>query len=154
MERIAFSKRSVPIPADYRPLYRIGQIALILKLNCRGSKASFLKLHLFHWGLKTEFSRNVLTELVGGGRSKSLVIWGFDPALNRALQFAVAEGVCHMHDGKYNLTEKGHRLAQLFLAESEIYTFEKAFLQTLGKGVSEGKIKALTHTWIKPDAEN
>lgn len=153
MEKIAFVRRPVPIPADYRPLYRIGQILLILKLNCRASTSSLLKLHLFHWGLKNERNRVVLQELVAGGRTSSLVIWGFDPALNRALQFAVSEEVCSLRDGKYVLTDKGSRLASAFLLE-DVYQAEKEFLLSLGKNVSEKDINILTHTWIKPDVEN
>lgn len=152
MEKIAFSRRPVPIPADYRPLYRIGQLLLILKLNCRSSTGSLLKLHLFHWGLKTERNRSVLLELVDGGRTSALVIWGFDPALNRALQFALSEEVCVLRDGKYTLTAKGDRLATAFLREGEVYEAEKAFLTGLGKNVSERAINTLTHTWIKPNA--
>lgn len=153
MERIAFTRRPVPIPADYRPLYRIGQLLLVLKLNCRSSTGSLLKLHLFHWSLKNERNRNVLRELVANGRSSSLVIWGFDPALNRALHFALSEEVCQLHDGKYTLTAKGDRLAVAFL-EQDVYQAEKEFLREIGKNVSEKAITTFTQTWIKPNVEN
>jgi len=95
----------------------------------------------------------VLRELVANGRSSSLVIWGFDPALNRALHFALSEGVCQLHDGKYTLMEKGDRLADAFL-QQDVYQTEKEFLSEIGKNITEKAITTFTHTWIKPNAEN
>jgi hypothetical protein len=58
---ITFHRKPIPVPPEYRPLYKIAQIVLALKLSCKKHKASLLQLHLFSWALKNqENSDNIL----------------------------------------------------------------------------------------------
>lgn len=54
MIKLSFQKRPTPIPGRYRPVYRISEIILILKLVCRAGKADIIKIHLILWGLQNE----------------------------------------------------------------------------------------------------
>lgn len=52
--KISFVKRPISIPPDYRPMFKVAQIVMILGYCCRSNRSSLLKLHLFSWALKSE----------------------------------------------------------------------------------------------------
>ena len=106
--KFSFSKKPIPIPAEYRPVYKMAQLIFILKISCSGNKASLLKLHLLSWSIKNEKNREELTSLIHNNYNGNLKTWGVDPAVNRALIFCVAEKLCSVEKGKYLLTPKGN----------------------------------------------
>lgn len=42
IKNIKFSKKPISIPVDYRPVYKIAQIVMILSITCIGNKSSLL----------------------------------------------------------------------------------------------------------------
>ena len=62
--KLSFSKKPIPLPAEYRPMYKIALIVMVLKLCCRGETSNLLKLHLFSWALSSEKHMTQLREYV------------------------------------------------------------------------------------------
>src|SRR5688500_6083577 len=93
IKKLSFTKRPIPIPAEYRPMYKIALIVLTLKLCCRGESSGLLKLHLFAWALASEKNMNELRDHITSNFKTDFAVWGIEPALNRALQLVLAENI-------------------------------------------------------------
>jgi hypothetical protein len=149
IKKLSFISRPISIPADYRPMYKISLIVLVLKVCCRSEKASLLKLHLFSWALKSISNMEMLRSYIISNFKKELSVWNIEPALNRAIQFAIAEGICDVVDGKaYRLTEKGTRLYNMITSENDLFTEEKNFLSFVGKNkITDQRIELMSKQW-------
>ena len=148
IKHISFSKKPIPIPAEYRPVYKMAQLIFILKISCSGNKASLLKLHLLSWSIKNEKNREELTSLIHNNYNGNLKTWGVDPAVNRALIYCVAEKLCSVEKGKYLLTPKGNDFFELLDKAESLLEKEKFFLQFLGKSkITDSRIMALSKKW-------
>ena len=152
IEHIRFKRKPIPIPAEYRPTYKIAQIVIILKLTCQGEKGSLLKLHLLSWALKSEINRQELLKFIRSNFKSDLKIWGIEPALNRALSYAVAEKICIIEKGKYILTRKGSIFYEQIIKDSKILGIEIDFLKQIGKRkITDNRILALSKKWELSD---
>jgi len=147
--KLSFTKRPIPLPAEYRPMYKIALIVLTLKHCCRGESSKLLKLHLFSWALASEKNMKEVQDIVASNFKREFSVWGVEPALNRGLQLAVADNICDIIDGvKYELTEKGNRFFQMIKADKELFEREKSFLSFIGKnGITDRRIAAMTEKW-------
>lgn len=141
---LSFVKRDIPIPADYRPMYKIGHVLLILHICCRAGKASMMKLHFLSWAIKTKRNIAIVSEWVRNDFSNHLHVWGVEPTVNRALTFAVAEGLVFNVGGDFIISEKGISLIKSIMKDKEVFKKEKAFLITIGKStITEQKVREL-----------
>ena len=156
IKKLSFSQRPIPIPADYRPMYKIALIVLILRLCCRAETSTLLKLHLFSWALSSENNLTKLREYITRNFQTDFSVWGIEPALNRALQLAIAENIVEVVNGKnYKLTEKGFRFYEMIKADSFLFDREKAFLSFVGKSkITDSRINAMSNQWTINYAEN
>ena len=149
IKKLSFSQRPIPIPAEYRPMYKIGLLVLILKLCCRGDRTNLLKLHLFSWALTSEKNMQKLRDYINSNFQTEMSVWGIEPALNRGLQLAVADGICEIIDGKsYKLTEKGLKFYEIINEDIDLFSIEKSFLSFIGKSkITDTRINAMTKQW-------
>ncbi len=148
IRHIKFKRKPIPIPAEYRPTYKMAQIVLILKFTCQGDKGSLLKLHLLSWSLKSEKNRQELIKFIHSNFTSDLKIWGIEPALNRALSYAVAEKLCNIEKGKYVLTKKGISFCEQIIKNTKILDIEIDFLKQIGKRkITDNRILALSKKW-------
>ncbi|HEV7643740.1 MAG TPA: hypothetical protein VGO50_07300 [Pyrinomonadaceae bacterium] len=156
IKKLAFHSRPIPIPVDYRPLYKIALITLILNFCCREEKSTLLKLHLFSWTLKSEENTQKLFDFINANFTSEFSVWGIEPALNRALQYAVADNICEVINGKYyKLTEKGAVFFQMIKKDKDLFVTEKAILQFIGKNkITDKRIGLMSKKWSKFYAEN
>jgi hypothetical protein len=156
IKKISFNKRPIPLPAEYRPMYKIALIVIILKYCCRGETSNLLKLHLFSWALTSEKNMNELRYYVTSNFQTGFSVWGIEPALNRALQLAVAENICDIVNGKnYKLTKKGNLFFEMIVADKELFEIERNFLSIIGKNqITDNRIIAMTQKWNLFDVEN
>lgn len=154
--KLSFIKQPIPLPAEYRPMYKIGLIVIILKICCRGESGNLLKLHLFSWALASEKNMSELQSHIDSDFTTKFSIWGIEPALNRALQLAVAENICDLIDGKnYRLTEKGNIFFEMIDTDSDLFAIEKAFLGRIGKSrITDARINSMTKHWNLPHVKN
>ena len=72
--------------------------------------------------------------------------WSIDPVLNRALNLAVADGICDMiPNNKYKLSQKGLALAAKLELDKELLCDEKKFLLSIGKNqISDSVVEKIT----------
>jgi hypothetical protein len=149
IKKLSFTKRPIPIPADYRPMYKIAILVLILRLCCRSETSNLLKLHLFSWALTSDQNLLKLREYVTSNFQTDFSVWGIEPGLNRALLLAIAENICEVVNGKnYKLTEKGFRFYELINADNELFDKEKTFLNFIGKSkITDNRINAMSNQW-------
>ncbi|OJU74819.1 MAG: hypothetical protein BGO09_04395 [Bacteroidetes bacterium 47-18] len=140
-----FRQRNVPLSPDYRPLYKIGLITLILQYVCRGNKSSLNKLHFFIWAMKSEKNMAFIRMVFMTEDLSKVVSWGVEPALNKALNYAIAEGIILLDNNRYTLTSKGQLINKLIRADKSLLVREKIFLSYIGKQkVTEDFITTLT----------
>lgn len=145
--KITFSRKAIPIPAEYRPLYKIAQLLQVLEISSRGRKASLLKLHLFSWAFKSKKNMDKLLEIKDSYNVRNIRIWGLEPSLNRALVYAVSEGLCDHVKGSYKLTKKGKDFVQLLLNQEELLRDQREFLYEIGKSVTEKVVSDISKSW-------
>lgn len=144
-----FRRRESPLSSDYRPTYKIGIIILILSLACRGGKASLSKLHFLIWALKSEKNMAFIRRLFMSNDINKMLSWGVEPALNKALHIAHAEGLIDLVKDKYSLTKKGRDLYSYINKDDDLFSKEKRFLTYVGKQkVTEEYINYITNNFI------
>src|SRR6476660_2368019 len=99
IQNLRFSKKPISIPPDYRPMFKIAEIVLILKLTGTNAKASLLKLHLLNWAMKNDKNKDEVIQFIRSNYASEITVWGIEPAMNRALLFCIAEGICSIEHG-------------------------------------------------------
>lgn len=139
-----FTRRPLTVPGDLRPTWKIGLIVLLLNGCCRGGRSSFARLHVLNWGIASENSKNNLLATVNNTLSPQSLVVRFDPFLNRAVDFAIGEGLVKRYDGsKIELTTMGKLLAKEISEADSIYILEKQFINLIRHGVSENLVSKM-----------
>jgi len=143
---LRFERKPSPVLAEHRPLYKIGQILLILHLASRGRRSKLPRMHLFNWALKSAERRE---QLVNASKSKHLQVsaWGFDPALAIAVRYAIAEGLVRETPTGYEITEDGESFARSIVADPGLFSAEKIFFGAVGKGITETMVETVANGW-------
>lgn len=133
-----FRRRPVALPADLRPTWRIGLLVLLLCLCCRQQRSSLTRLHVLNWAVRSEANHEDLTALIEGRLSPDQLIVRFEPAFNRAIDFAIGEGLVKRVDGsRIELTESGKAFAEEISKSAEVYVTEKKLAGAIKQKVSE-----------------
>jgi hypothetical protein len=144
--RLVFKRRPSPVLADHRPLYKMGEVALILYLVSRAKRSSLPRLHLFNWALKMPGRVEALSQ-AARRKKLSMATWGFDPALAVALRYLCAENLVLEDDGKFTLLPAGEAFAVGIVSDSTAMLAVKGDLEIIGKGVTEEMVKAVAREW-------
>ena len=145
MTKLSFHRRPMPIFAEYRPLYKIAQILLVLSLSSRSGKSSLIRLQLFNWAIKDSERQKLLINSVEN-RSLEISVWGLDPSLNSAVQFALAERLVERCSIGISLTDLGKKYIEE-LVKKEVLKEDVEFLNALGKGITESMISRVSESW-------
>lgn len=121
---------------------------LMLGLSKSGwaGKMSLKKAHVLNWAVRDEFSRAKFLRMMEGDRRLEDIPVRFDPAFNRALDFAAAEGLVSL-DKKttgliIELLPAGRELVEVLENYEDCLVSERAFFEKV-KRVSEGRIQQL-----------
>lgn len=144
--RLQFRRRPSPVLAEHRPLYKIGQLLLILHLASRGGRSRLPRLHLLNWALKEEGRRDLLL-LAAQRKVLGVAAWGFDPALAIAIRYAIAEGLLDETTTGYGLSDAGAVFARELVKDPGLFVQEKTFLVELGKEITEAMVEAVASGW-------
>jgi len=144
---ITFNERKIPLYHDYRPMYKVSIILLILHYNGFAGKASLLKLHLFSWSLKSKQNLKVLEDYAMSSNDGKMLFFGIESTLNRALNLAYAEKLVDFENGSYKLRDKGKKFALEIDKDKELFIEEKSALKKIGKKLNENKISNLINEW-------
>jgi hypothetical protein len=79
----------------------------------------------------------------------------FDPAVNKAVTFAMADKLIFQgKNGKYVLTDKGKKLVKEIDNNPTVLATEKLDLSALSKKLTDFKIKLLSDIWRSTYAED
>lgn len=101
------------------------------------------KLQLLSWALRDEEGCKSLMEVTKQKQPKqNFKFWALDPALNRAIAFALADGLLALENDKIISTPKGDELVSQIL-NSDVFTHEKSILNNFGTSVSESFINTV-----------
>jgi hypothetical protein len=145
MSKLHFDRKAMPVIPEHRPMYKICQILLILKLSSIGSKSSLIRLHLFNWALKDEMRTRVLMTSAEK-KELSFGVWGIDPSLNMALNYANAEGLIEQNNTGYTLSNKGIDFLSKFKV-AELFEDDTKILTTIGKKITEKMVMDVAQRW-------
>jgi hypothetical protein len=138
-----FFKKPSPLPADLRPEWRIAVVLLTLR-KCRGNRVNLKQLHVMNSAMRTRQSRQLFKQVLKGHKAPEEAIIRFEPSLNRAVDFAVGEGLLAVANGNVvTLTSQGEALGELIDATEGCFEEEKAFLQGIPGKISQRQIDAL-----------
>jgi len=145
MSTIKFIRSPMPIFAEYRPLYKLTQILLVLYINSRGGKSSLIRLQLFNWALKDEKRIQIMIE---SARERSLVVsvWGMDPSMNSAIQFGLAEGMIKKKNNGISITEYGNIYVGTLIKGDEFKEMYSLLID-IGKGITESMVAEASDLW-------
>jgi hypothetical protein len=142
-----FTLRAHPIPGDLRPEWRIPILLLIVLRVGRGAALSLKKAHLVNWAVRTKQAQETLLRMIEGDRRLDDIPVRFDPALNRAIDFAVAERLLDV-DAKttgsiLSLSDSGKALARTIYDQEDVFITERHFLDRLRGRLPEPKVQEL-----------
>lgn len=145
-----FKARPTSLPPELRPDWRISVLLLILKITGRAGKASLKKLHVLGWVIRHQSQRDAFLQVLAGDVPADSLMIRFDPALNRAVEFAVGSKLLafeRLSSGGLNivLTASGKDAAARIVEHQDCLVSEKAFLHEVGK-ISEARVESIL-TW-------
>lgn len=144
--RLRFERKPSPVLPEHRPLYKIGQILLILRLASRGGRSSLPRLHLFNWALKSTARQEILINTSNEGKL-SIPAWGFDPVMAIGVRLAIAERLVRENTTGYEITEMGEIFIKEILKDSSLFASERSFLSRVGKRITETMVMAVANSW-------
>ena len=75
-------------------------------------------------------------------RKYNFNFWALDPALNRAIEFALADGFLILKNEKFIPSPKGETLLS-YVLEKDVFIYEKEILRQFGKSVTESFVKTV-----------
>lgn len=142
IQKLTFNRKPTPLNPEFRPLYKMCVILLILKISSRSNTSSLLKLHFFSWMIKNEERRKQLISIVEDGNPQ-LPIFNIEPSLNQAILFLSSEGLIDTLVDRFKLTEKGSALIGEILDDATAFEKEIGFLNLIGKKFNEKKVDEL-----------
>lgn len=145
MGSLRFTIKPAPVLVEHRPLYKIGQLLLILKVSSRGGRSTLARLQLFNWALKKQERSQLLEEAAQTGRLR-VSGWGFDPAVPIALRLAIAEGLIADVSAGYLLTTAGETFTRA-IVEAGIFHSDHAVLQHVSKKITEAMVNDVARSW-------
>lgn len=136
-----FRRRPIAVPGDLRPAWRIGLLMLLLKKCCRHSRSSLTRIHVLDWAVRTPDNQPPLLALLSKAVTPDSLMVRFDPALNRAIDFALGEGLMQRIAGsRIELTRNGDVLANDIIKDEALYPAEKSFVDEIRQQVTEGLV--------------
>lgn len=151
---IIFDSKPIAVPYNYRISYKISQLMLILSLCCARGGCSLAKLHMISIALNSDTAMQRLIVYAKGG-VEGVPIIRFDPVVNRALMYAIAEGIVFQQkDGKLKPTKAGRIYVERIMKQDDLMNREKSFLSKISTKITEKKITEIMSNWRYLDASD
>lgn len=140
----SFQRRPRDLPGDLRVAWRVALVVLILGESSVGKKASLRKLHALNWICHSGDHRNRFLSIVEGRALPDDLLIRIEPSLNRAIDFAVGEGLVEWIKGnRIKLTEKGITFLQKIAADEGCMVDEIQFLRKIRTEVTETNLESI-----------
>jgi hypothetical protein len=138
-----FEARPTPIPGDLRPDWRVALILLILA-HSRRNTASLEKLNVIGFAARSAPNRQSLLAVAKGELSTKGILIRFEPALMRALDLAIGEGLVQLvRKNRYQLTEKGEKLSSKIASTQHVFEAEKDFIRGICRYMTEMNVQSI-----------
>lgn len=133
---IVFDAKPDAVPYNYRISYKVAQLCLIMRICGWGDVCSLVKLHMISFALISHDNMKKLIDYTD--ESDSVPVVRFDPAVNRALTFAIGYGLIkRQQNSKFKLTDRGRLLAEQIKADENLMVVEINDLCLLSKRLTE-----------------
>ncbi|APC81905.1 TPA: hypothetical protein ACXDAZ_003156 [Clostridium botulinum] len=139
--------KPVAVPYNYRIMYKISQLILIIYYCCSSRKGCSLeKLHMISTALTSKADYVKLRSFING--RQNIIIIRFDPAVNRAVTLALAEKLLYRQvNGLFKLDKKGKKFAEELDKDKTLMVREKELMQRISTNLTEDKINGLMADW-------
>ena len=136
------SERPQPLPGDLRLGWGVALLILVLGAS-RGQRASIQKIHFLAHLARAKVTRDQTRAVMKRTIGPQALSVRVEPWVNRAMAFAIAEGVAVMRDGKAAaLTDAGKAVHRDIVA-MPILDEEKAFLAEVGPRATEKVVEQI-----------
>lgn len=137
-----FRKRSQSIPAQQRPLWRVGLILLLLKKGSRGSKSSIKRLHFMNWVLFSKDNYERVVKFLSSPTDDINV--PIEPSFFHAINMAFYEGLIEKaNNNNIRLTIKGEEIADEIEKVCKCYELEKEEVSNLWMHITENFVNSV-----------
>lgn len=152
---IRVRNRPTAVPYNYRILYKVTQLLLIISYCCTARKGcSIEKMHMISNAINDKDELNNLLSFIEE-KNNNLIIVRFDPVINRAVEYALAENlILRQANGLFKLSPKGKILVTEINKDINLFIREKKIMENISFKLTEEKIKSLILDWRINNAEN
>lgn len=138
-----FTERPSALPGDLRPDWRLPILLLIIG-KCWGGQANLRQLHVLNWAVRSPHARRAFVDYLEGRRAPDATIVRIEPSLNRAISFALGEGLVERNKtDRLILTERGRLVAEEIDKADDCLVDERKFLKGLRSKISQAAIDQL-----------
>lgn len=146
--KIKFKNRPVAVPYNYRIIYKICQVVLILGTVCKRGGCSNIKLHIVSNALTSHSMLKELEKLLDD-KIEMVPIVRFEPAVNRAVNFAIAEELVEIQssNSKIKLTNRGKKLYDEIMKDNDMMILEKQELNVIKDKLKDSLIDRIVEKW-------
>ncbi|MND23956.1 hypothetical protein D3C80_143690 [compost metagenome] len=130
--KVVFRQTGTPVEPEFRPLWRLSLIALILLRLSSGNKAGAKKIQALSSIISSnEKRKNYSSEAQDLFTSVNV---RFDPLVDRAIDMGLGEGVFELEPSKsVKLSDKGMAFAKAIDTDKEVFVKEKEFMKKFSK---------------------
>jgi predicted transcriptional regulator len=141
--------KPIPVPLLYQPVYKLVMLLAILKYGTsKPHNATFLKLHLYFWSLRSEENYSVLLQLKKKQRN-SILPWSFEPALDKVVTIAIVNNYCTNEikstELQVKITSRGESFLQK-IEDLELFCEDILRIKTIGN-IPQTSIKSASSNW-------
>ncbi len=143
---IIFNKRPDSIPYKHRISYRVTLIVLIIKICSSRKECPLVKFHIINDAMENRELINNIKRCLKRNSSEFAI--RFDSSLNRAIEYAIADGLIIQQGNKtYKLSVTGRDFANRLLKDSEILRNEKERLEKINTELDEKTLNSILNRW-------
>ncbi|NFH89983.1 hypothetical protein FDA33_07160 [Clostridium botulinum] len=152
---IRVKNRPTAVPYNYRILYKVTQLLLIISYCCTTRKGcSIEKMHMISNTINDKDELNNLLSFIEE-KNNNLIIVRFDPVINRAVGYALAENlILRQANGLFKLSPKGKTWVSEINKDVNLFIREKKIMESISFKLTEEKIKSLILDWRINNVEN
>lgn len=153
---IIFDAKVDAVPFNYRISYKVSLVILIIGKCCGRKGCSAIKLQMISSASATFKKKNELLESVQLSYLAESTLVRFDPAISRAINFALADELIYRQANElFRLTTIGKELLTSIYSDKELMVVEKNFFSDLSNQLTEEMIENFSGNWrINQNVEN
>lgn len=147
VKSVKVESKPIAVPYNYRTMYKISQLILIIYYCCGNRKGCSLeKLHMISTSIISKSDYDRLSSFISG--KQNIIIIRFDPVVNRAVTLALAEELLYRQvNGLFKLSIKGKQFVEELDKDKTLMVREKELMQRISTNLTEEKINCLMADW-------